>query len=90
MINPEELLQAITKLIEDRPDTCELTYHVCYYLGKFQCLPANHDRKIHPIICTLSSKELREGLTIKSWDTLLYHIAHFDKEKLKCLKSLKP
>lgn len=80
--NPEKLLNDIATIIENRPETVEKMYHICWFEGKLQCLPANHTFERHTVFMTLGQVELETGLSNHNWDNLLHRVTMFRGEKI--------
>lgn len=79
-MRPEELLALAELAISTCPDAGGKTYHLCWWKGKLQCLPKNHNNLTHPVFWEGSMDSLNSGFTSCQWNELADKLVTFWKE----------
>lgn len=82
-MNPEQLLQSVATLIENRDAQDGRRFHICFFENQFRCLPVNHTGKAHPVFLAGTNEEFRDGLNNHQWDNLLHKLVLFQKRQRK-------
>ena len=70
MLNPEDLLYEIAGTIADELLAGHDRLHVCLFDNKVTARPGNHTKKKHPVVCRISERDARCGLSSSKWDEL--------------------
>lgn len=80
-MNPEEMLNQISTIISDRPESVSKKYALYHDEGEFHCEPV----KTHPdnaiLIGVFNVADLKKGFTNSQWSKVMHKCAKILKEK---------
>jgi len=69
-MNPVQTQILIENAINDRPNSADGKYHLCFWEDKVQCCVRSHTRERHEIFHPISPTEMRDGFSASEWRLL--------------------